>query len=56
MLPKKKEFLEQAKEKLALLRDKGPTAQAFTFKNTFPPAGEVKTGQASEFDDLFPGT
>ena len=48
--------LQQAEEKLALLRDKGPTAQAFTFKKTFPSADELRIGKASEFDDLCPGT
>jgi len=32
--------LEEAKERLTLLRDNGPTEQAFTFRTTFdPPAG-----------------
>lgn len=46
---------EEAQEKLARLRENGPTPGAFTFKKTFPPpdAGERSTEQ---FDDLCPAT
>jgi len=31
--------IEEAKERLALLGRDGPTAMAFTFRDTFPPPG-----------------
>ncbi len=32
--------VEEAKDRLQLLRDKGPTERAFTFRQPFPPPGE----------------
>jgi len=47
--------LEEAKEKLQLLQQIGPTAQAFTFKKSFP-APSDSSGETTEFDDLCPAT
>lgn len=38
--------IEEAGEKLSLLREAGPTAQAFTFKTPFPAPGVETTEQA----------
>lgn len=36
--------LLEARDRLDLLSRSGPTAQAFTFRNRFPPPGDGPTG------------
>ena len=47
--------IEEAKEKLALLRRKGPSAQAFTFRQAYPPPDAQQTA-SSAFNDECPAT
>ena len=46
--------LEESNQKLSLIRAKGPSAQAFSFKKAFPPPDENSIGSPREFDDLCP--
>jgi hypothetical protein len=43
--------IEEALTKLALLRSKGPTAEAFTFRNPFPAPGGAPTRVPLEFGE-----
>ena len=49
--------LQQAQDKLALLSLKGPSSEAFTFKNAFPPSahsGDADSLDVRHFDDQGP--
>ncbi len=46
----------EAKVRLQLLREQGPTPEAFTFKNPFPAPGTSAGSGLAEFDDLCPAT
>lgn len=48
--------LDQARAKLALLQRRGPTAEAFTFKQPFAVPSEVESSQLAGFDDTCPAT
>lgn len=47
---------EEAKVKLDQLRTRGPTPDSFTFKQPFPPPGEMATGPLESYDDSCPTT
>src|SRR5579872_19798 len=48
--------VEEAIARLALLREKGPHAEAFTFRNTFPPPDAPATEPPGGFEDRCPAT
>jgi heme-degrading monooxygenase HmoA len=48
--------IEEDVARLTLLRTQGPTAQAFTFRQTFPPPDAPATEQPRGFDDQCPAT
>ena len=48
--------IEEAKARLDQLRAKGPTAEAFTFRQAFPPPDAGQTRQAVSFGDECPAT
>jgi len=48
--------IEEAKARLEQLRAKGPTAEAFTFRQAFPPPDAGQARQAVSFGDECPAT
>ena len=48
--------IEEAKAKLEMLRAKGPTAEAFTFRQAFPPPDADAARPAISFGDECPAT
>ena len=48
--------IEEAKARLEILRAKGPTAEAFTFRQAFPPPDAEQARQAVSFSDECPAT
>ena len=48
--------IEEAKAKLEILRAKGPTAEAFTFRQAFPPPDAGQALPAVSFGDECPAT
>ena len=48
--------IEEAVARLALLRAQSPTAEAFTFRQTFPPPDAPDTEQRGGFEDECPAT
>jgi Domain of unknown function (DUF3291) len=48
--------IEEAKAKLEMLRAKGPTAEAFTFRQAFPPPDAGKAQSPVTFGDECPAT
>ena len=48
--------IEEAKAKLEMLRAKGPTAEAFTFRQAFPPPDAEPARPAVSFGDECPAT
>ena len=48
--------IEEAKAKLEILRVKGPTAEAFTFRQAFPPPDAEQARPAVSFGDECPAT
>jgi hypothetical protein len=48
--------IEEAVARLTLLRERGPTAQAFTFRQTFPPPDSPASEQPGGFADTCPAT
>jgi hypothetical protein len=48
--------IEEAVARLELLRAQGPTPQAFTFRQTFPPPDASATEEPGGFDDTCPAT
>ena len=48
--------VEEAIARLALLREKGPHREAFTFRHTFPPPDAPATEQPGGFEDRCPAT
>ncbi len=48
--------VEEAKAKLEILRTKGPTAEAFTFRQAFPPPDAEQARPAVSFGDECPAT
>jgi hypothetical protein len=48
--------IEEAVARLELLRAKGPTAEAFTFRKTFPPPDAPATSRCGGFEDTCPAT
>jgi hypothetical protein len=48
--------IEEAVARLELLRAQGPTPQAFTFRQTFPPPDAAATEEPGGFDDTCPAT
>ena len=48
--------IEEAKARLEVLRAKGPTAEAFTFRQAFPPPGAAAARPAISFGDECPAT
>jgi hypothetical protein len=48
--------LEEAIERLELLRARGATPEAFTFRQTFPPPDAPATEEPGGFDDTCPAT
>jgi hypothetical protein len=48
--------IEEASARLELLRTKGPTAEAFTFKQAFPPPDAVQSSSPLELGDECPAT
>ncbi|HYM43753.1 MAG TPA: DUF3291 domain-containing protein [Steroidobacteraceae bacterium] len=48
--------IEEAVARLTLLRERGPTPQAFTFRQTFPPPDAPPAAEPGGFDDTCPAT
>ena len=48
--------IEEAKTRLEMLRSKGPTAEAFTFRQAFPPPDAGKAQSPVTFGDECPAT
>jgi len=48
--------IEEAVAKLERLRESGPTPEAFTFRQTFPPPDAPATEEPGGFDDTCPAT
>jgi hypothetical protein len=48
--------IEEAVTKLELLRAQGPTAEAFTFRQTFPPPDAPASSRCGGFEDTCPAT
>jgi len=48
--------IEEAVARLELLRTRGPTPEAFTFRQTFPPPDAPATEQPGGFEDECPAT
>ena len=48
--------VDEALERLALLRAQGPTARAFTFRHGFPPPDAAPSRPPVTFDDACPAT
>jgi len=48
--------IEEAAARLALLRERGPTPQAFTFRQTFPPPDAPASERPGGFEDTCPAT
>jgi heme-degrading monooxygenase HmoA len=48
--------VEEAKAKLEMLRAKGPTAEAFTFRQAFPPPDAAVASSATTFGGECPAT
>jgi hypothetical protein len=46
----------EAIAKLELLRAKGPTVDAFTFRKAFPPPDAISSGRTIDFGDECPAT
>ena len=51
-----KPTIEEAKARLEVLRAKGPTAEAFTFRQAFPPPDAEQSRPAVSFGDECPAT
>jgi hypothetical protein len=48
--------IAEAIAKLEMLRSKGPTAEAFTFRKAFPPPDVTSIGRTLDFGDECPAT
>ena len=48
--------IEEAKTKLVHLQTHGPTAEAFSFKQPYPPPSQTDSEELQEFDDTCPAT
>ena len=48
--------IEEAAQKLNVLRESGPTEEAFTFKKAFPAPGELATGRTETWGGVCPAT
>ncbi len=48
--------IDEAKARLEMLRARGPTAEAFTFRHAFPPPDAAQARPAASFGDECPAT